>query len=96
MTADPRIEAAAKALRAHGAPTEAFPEDEYDCCAEVALAAADAVDPLRNPTEDDIDRAAKALLGRFPGCDWDRDVEYRDFLRDDVRAVVAALRGGAE
>ena len=78
MSTDPRIEAAAKAV----AEKQNVPFVGKKQCgiAEVALAAADAVDPLRNPTEIALVRAA-AKSGHKVSV---------------VRAVVAALRGGAE
>jgi hypothetical protein len=45
VTTDPRVLAAAKALREHFAAEDSmvndFPADEYICCAEIALKAAD-------------------------------------------------------
>lgn len=44
-TTDPRVLAVAKALREHYAATDDmvndFPSDEYICCAEIAIKAAD-------------------------------------------------------
>lgn len=59
MSTDPRIEAAARAV----AEKQNVPFVGKKQCgiAEVALAAADAVDPLRNPTDDDIERVEKEL-----------------------------------
>uniref|UniRef100_UPI003F499B6E hypothetical protein n=1 Tax=Arthrobacter silvisoli TaxID=2291022 RepID=UPI003F499B6E len=86
MTTDPRIEAAARAEFNsvwRGAswdgpvnPTTEETRDKFRIATAAGLAAADAVDPLRNPTEADIERAAKASGHKT----------------SVVRAVVAALR----
>lgn len=95
-----RLEAAVKAWDHHWG--DRYGDEAVEEMGEevaVALAAADAVDPLRNPAPEDIERAAKALHDL--GCaahpwPWERrDEELQDLYREDVRAVVAALKGEA-
>lgn len=89
MTTDPRIEAAAKAIQRNWLRMEGN-------LAEAALAAADAVDPLRNPTEDDIERAAEAAALVVDNTRWDHMGQIRrDEYMEAARSVVAALRGQA-
>ena len=94
MSTDPRIEAAAAAVLASWTD-----EKEYGLpyeIAAVALAAADAVHPLRNLTDADIERAAFPLDPlAFRGKAHDPDYQvFRDRAKATARAVVAALRGG--
>ena len=97
MSTDPRIEAAAKAYRDEGPPYS------HENGIAAALAAADAV----MFSEEAIERATEVLLEGYQGwCHCRRspfdkhDVNPPCATRVDatarVRAVVAALRGGAE
>ena len=99
-----RIEAAAKAqFERDMSPIELTWGDGSDDLREwymagvmAALAAADAV----MFSEEAIERAAKTLMVRlgkpFSIDPWDETTEAaRDEWKNDIRAVVAALRGGA-
>lgn len=95
MTTDPRIEAAAKAI--NDAMLGHQPHEAWGDLSTAAVDAADLVDPLRNPIDRDIERAAKTLHDlNNPTERWlDQNDGIRESFRQDVRAVVAALRGGS-
>ena len=102
MTTDPRIELAAKAIR-----SQIHTRNEVTMAVH-ALAAADTVDPLRNPSETDIERASEVLheeankgINPFLRPDELASLGVRSFDAHQarlrvVRAVVAALRGDVE
>ena len=87
-----RIAAAYNALHEHLEPNEAADTVDY-CCADLALAAADAV----MFSDEAIERAAKALALPLYGCPeeyWD-DLGEREkgHLKGYAHMVVAALKG---
>lgn len=55
----------AKALRQHGAPTEAFPDDEFDCCAEEVVSALHkaGMEIVQLPEPDDVDDDGNTYFG---------------------------------
>lgn len=107
MGTDPRVEAAARKhyereYRPYD-PWDGLPpayQADYRKQMANALAAADTADPLRNPSDTDIDRAAEAaaLLDDHDGCfervrewealePWEREAQPGEYPHDDYESV---------